>query len=928
MRIHKLAVAISTALVMAPLTAIAGCEKDADNNVNCKSSGFNDNVLIGQEENINSINLELKGFTSFDNKGAVNKLSANGEGSGFDITNHGYLGSVDSQGPHSGYISFHNFSKVGAPGESSPLSLMSYNGSVSFNNDGDVEAQSLYLDGRRSVYFENNGTVYVQDTNLGAYAGSNGVPMTFKNTGNFISEQGFNVANSSGFSLVNSGTFTSGPEFRIFSAVENAPISLSNSGTFNSPISIWAGYSYTPVTIVNTGTISTLTNYGNTIEVQAIAPVEIYNAGTIQATDGDAISITGSDMSLYLADDWEINGRTIVQGTVQDDPGIRALGLTGDSDAFMDISRIRSESSEDGAEPDAIIGFTTLEKTGDSLWTLFGEQTSGGFTRATVDNGALLLSDATLRMAPVTGADDDYEFDDTTVPRHALYNNATLYTAGAATLNGGLVNRGAVFMNDGTSTRPVFNSLTVTGDYNGQKGSTLVFNTRLGNDRSPTDKLIIQGNTSGESSVIVNNLGGKGAKTVQGIKIITVGGQSDGEFRKAEDTRIVAGAYDYDVVKSDGQNWYLSSALPVAAKAMMLTSVTDTQPDAVTSSAAALAVPTTAVAGGYPQVWRPEAGSYAANLLAANTLFNTTLNDRSGESQYTDALSGEQKVTSLWLRHVGGHQRSQMSDGQNKTQANRYVMQLGGDVAQWSSNENDRYRLGIMAGYANQKSRTRSSVTDYSSRGQINGYTTGLYGTWYANNADKSGLYVDGWLQYSWFNNTVKGDSIASESYKSRGLTGSAETGYSVKLGETTTREGTVNSFWLQPQAQVTWMGVKAKSHTESGGTVVQNKGQDNVRARLGMKAYIQGHSTRDKDNGRTFQPYVAANWIYNSKKAGVNMDGESNVINGTKQMGELKLGVEGQLNRNLNLWGGVAQQVGGKGYSDSQAMLGVKYQF
>ena len=48
----------------------------------------------------------------------------------------------------------------------------------------------------------------------------------------------------------------------------------------------------------------------------------------------------------------------------------------------------------------------------------------------------------------------------------------------------------------------------------------------------------------------------------------------------------------------------------------------------------------------------------------------------------------------------------------------------------------------------------------------------------------------------------------------------------------------------------------------------------------------------------------------------------------GTRNIGELKVGVDGQLSRNVNLWGNVAQQVGDKGYSDSSAMLGLKVSF
>lgn len=69
-------------------------------------------------------------------------------------------------------------------------------------------------------------------------------------------------------------------------------------------------------------------------------------------------------------------------------------------------------------------------------------------------------------------------------------------------------------------------------------------------------------------------------------------------------------------------------------------------------------------------------------------------------------------------------------------------------------------------------------------------------------------------------------------------------------------------------------------------------------------------------------------NWIRNSKDFGATLNGESVDYAGTKNIGEVKAGVEGQLNKNVTLWGNVAQQVGDKGYSDTSAMLGVKVAF
>lgn len=75
--------------------------------------------------------------------------------------------------------------------------------------------------------------------------------------------------------------------------------------------------------------------------------------------------------------------------------------------------------------------------------------------------------------------------------------------------------------------------------------------------------------------------------------------------------------------------------------------------------------------------------------------FKTCLHDRLGEPQYIDSLHSQGSASSMWMRHVGGHERSRAGDGQLITQANRYVLQLGGDLAQWSSNAQDRWHDGL-----------------------------------------------------------------------------------------------------------------------------------------------------------------------------------------------------------------------------------------
>lgn len=476
-------------------------------------------------------------------------------------------------------------------------------------------------------------------------------------------------------------------------------------------------------------------------------------------------------------------------------------------------------------------------------------------------------------------------------------------------IGGNLENGGTVQMNS-EGGKPG-NVLTVNGNYTGNNG-LMTFNATLGGDNSPTDKMNVKGDTQGNTRVRVDNIGGVGAQTVNGIELIEVGGNSAGNFALTTGT-VEAGAYVYTLAKGKGndeKNWYLTSKWDGVTPP-------DT-PDPINNP------PVVDPEG--PSVYRPEAGSYISNIAAANSLFSHRLHDRLGEPQYTDSLHSQGSASSMWMRHVGGHERSRAGDGQLNTQANRYVLQLGGDLAQWSSNAQDRWHLGVMAGYANQHSNTQSNRVGYKSDGRISGYSAGIYATWYQNDANKTGAYVDSWALYNWFDNSVSSDNRSADDYDSRGVTASVEGGYTFEAGTFSGSEGTLNTWYVQPQVQITWMGVKDSDHTRKDGTRIETEGDGNVQTRLGVKTYLNSHHQRDDGKQREFQPYIEANWINNSKVYAVKMNGQTVSRDGARNLGEVRTGVEAKVNNNLSLWGNVGVQLGDKGYSDTQGMLGVKY--
>ncbi|MWO14512.1 autotransporter outer membrane beta-barrel domain-containing protein [Escherichia coli] len=461
-------------------------------------------------------------------------------------------------------------------------------------------------------------------------------------------------------------------------------------------------------------------------------------------------------------------------------------------------------------------------------------------------------------------------------------NDAKIRFVDSYNIGGNIINRGGII----ASTNNVGRSLTVKGNYEAHKAS-LTLNAVLEGDGSSSDKIIVNGKTSGKTTLKINNIGGNGAQTNNGIEVVHVDGSSDGEFVQEE--RLLVGSWDYILGRGQGdnyKNWYLTSAR------------------------------------------RPEVGSYISNIDAVNNMFVTGLYDRLGKMQYIDVITGEQRETSMWMRHEGGHYNWRDGSGQMKTQSNRYVLQMGGDFAQWSTDGSDRWHLGLMAGYGNEHSSTDSVRTGYRSKGNVKGYSTGLYATWYADDETRNGAYLDTWAQYSWFDNQVNGDGLQSESYKSKGLTASLEGGYTWKAGQFVGSNDGINEWFVQPQAQMVWMDVKADEHQDSNGNRVESLGDGNVRTRLGVKTWIKSHNKMDDGKFREFNPFIEANWLHNTRDFSARMDGVTTKQAGGRDIGEVKAGLEGQITSHLNMWGNVGVQVGDKGYNNTSAMLGLKYTF
>lgn len=183
---------------------------------------------------------------------------------------------------------------------------------------------------------------------------------------------------------------------------------------------------------------------------------------------------------------------------------------------------------------------------------------SGGGTLIKQNTGTLAMSAANTFSGDVEVQAGALQVDGT-LP-------ATILVASTGTLSGvgtvGLVTTQAGGVVAPGNAANQFGTLTIAGNYDGV--GTVRISTELGDETSATSRLVIRGNATGSSAVLVDRAGGNGDATAgDGIHIIQVDGVSAVDsFRLGQPVQ--AGAYEYLLHQggaADANDWYLRSEL-------------------------------------------------------------------------------------------------------------------------------------------------------------------------------------------------------------------------------------------------------------------------------------------------------------------------------------------------------------------------------
>ncbi|MCD9567469.1 autotransporter outer membrane beta-barrel domain-containing protein [Pseudomonas protegens] len=435
-----------------------------------------------------------------------------------------------------------------------------------------------------------------------------------------------------------------------------------------------------------------------------------------------------------------------------------------------------------------------------------------------------------------------------------------------------------------------FQTLTVN-DYIGN--GAMVFSTYLGDDTSPSDRLVIDGGTaSGRTAVRVLNAGGKGGLTQEGIPLVQAinGGTIAADafyldtgssgYRRSVGSLSING-YEYSLVQGGNSgntnDWYLTSEYNGP--------VLPTDPPAGANSAARQVA--------------PEGGAYIGTQQATRTMFDHGLQDRASKR----SLGADRQDSGLWMRAQGRHDKGmRMAEGKVDIDSSSDVVQMGGALLRRPVGAQGALYAGLMAGYGDARIDSTSTLmrrdTNTSVRakahGKVSGYSAGVYGTFYADDVNRLGAYVDTWLQYGRYTNRLSSE-LGSADYDSNLWSASLESGYALAPFAA---DSPFRAWVVEPRGQLIYSRYTARD-ADLQDTRLRNGTADAWRSSIGVRLYQQPGQAADES---VLRPFVETNWLHSEAVPSVRMGSNSFDARPSRDALELKVGAQVRVARDVEL--------------------------
>ena len=576
---------------------------------------------------------------------------------------------------------------------------------------------------------------------------------------------------------------------------------------------------------------------------------------------------TGKGSLTLTLDNTYTGGTTIEQGVLQLGNGGDIGSIQGD---VVDNGVLNVNRGDTLALTGNISGKGQLHQTGSGITELQGENSYSGATL--IANGVLQAGNTnTLSSAS----------------HHYVVADSTLNTQGYNQTVAGLSNGGDVsLIGQQTGT-----TLTVKGDYTGEKGTINMAAIQNGSGAGIADRLIIDGGKASGSTLLDVDGSGLGAPTIgDGIEVVTAlngatttAQTSRDAFHLAAD-RMAAGAFEYQLhagnAQGQGENWYLRSEYR----------------------------PETMLYSGLASVVRQGDISLLGNM-----------HQRMGD----EVKPGIDEDNRAWARMIGYSGKTKLDDAAG-TQTSSHTMGIQVGVDMYA---NESWKAGMYTSILDIDSNVKGTKTGSDGKGgniDDNAFYVGGYATWFSGD----GMYVDNVLQYGNHKSRLAATGN-NGSYTVRGntLTASTEVGKSFRLG--------ASAWSLEHQAQLIYQYSDFDNSTLDGVTPTKVKMDtaDSFTARLGVRLVAD----YDTNHGK-FQPYGRVNvWqgLGSKDKTHFSNAVATTTLESSQQYSstEVAAGLSWSIDRNLQVYGELGTQFSNGG-SKSQveapvnASIGFKKSF
>ncbi|MCC8379032.1 autotransporter outer membrane beta-barrel domain-containing protein [Xenorhabdus sp. PB30.3] len=766
------------------------------------------------------------------------------------------------------------------------------------------EPGALYLDTRRdkTVYLINTGGMALNYWDGGnASKHNNGVI----NGGNGVWQVGGPDNWTSVIGKPNTGWLNT-DQFAIFSGAAGT-IQVDNRGgnvTVKGMQFSTEGYTITgsPLTLENdkTGSAKIRVGTGKKSTEGSVATIKVplIGSATLETTDYGTLVLTGEN---------NYTGNTkVTRGTLQIGNGgthgsITSHVVTG-SEGTLLFNRADNVTFGGNIE-----GKGKLVQNGKSTLALAGANSYTGTTE---------VRKGTLRQGTKGAFSTASSY---IVGQHGTLDMGEFNTTLSALNNSGNV----LFGREGNTTG---RTLTISGNYHGNDG-TVNLSTVLEGDNSKTDRLVVKGNTSGTTHLTIKNVGGTGAPTKEGIKIVDVKGASDGTFNLVGDYHyrgvptVVGGAYAYRLYKngtdnSDG-NWYLRSSL---------TNPTPTPEPKPKPNPKPKPKPKP------ERLYQAGVSVYEIYGRVLQTL-NTpeSLRNRFGNSEAklqdmghlrTTAENADNIPDGIWEQITVSHGKLSPHITTSETDNITYNMvraQIGVDKRFYESGQG-----AVNGGFFLQYANIDANAGSVHGEGNIraNGYTLGITSTW----RDNNGLYLDGLAQLTYFHNDLH-SKTANQSLGN----GKSALGYALSLEAG--QQINLTPVWsLTPQAQLVYSSINMKDFDDRFGARIHFDQSRILKLRVGATIdYNQKWSDKQSKNEKSSNLYG----LFNLRQEILGRNDVVDVVNvpfhGRDDLTWGETGVGGSYswdNRNSFIYGQTSINTSLNNFADSyelSAKIGIK---